>query len=251
MGNIVRSSGFINPDTKFPFSTIQKIATIKVGGDTCNSLEEESLYEFHTFTNSRRQLTKIQEAIQNRYDYASFSVVNRNFMGIFWDGFTILEPEPGMYHGIQRYRVLAERLFSERMNLGTTEGETFLECIYKRYLASANLTSYLREFSTTTFVPEKTKYPYCVIPQFIAEPNQWDTFGYLEEITFSFSIWDTSAETVEKIKEILMDEYHFANFEIANRIFCSLAYESDTLIEQEEGIWNGTVDYSLINVKEK
>lgn len=251
MGNILRSSGLITPDTKFPFTTIRKISTVATGMDTCNALEEESLYEFHTFTTRRKQLTRIQEAIKSRFDYASLPVSNRNFLGIFWDGATIRESEVGLYQGIVRYRILAERLFSESINLQITSGDNLYEAIYNRYKASSKLQYELREFTTSSFASEKEdNYPFCIIPEFVSEIDSWNTQGFLEQTDFSFRIYDTSAETIERIKELIMDEFHFAGFNLADRIFCKLGYSGDLLLEEESGLWMGEVSYSLIDMKE-
>lgn len=250
MGNVLRSSGFITPDTEFPFVTIQKIVTVGTGSDSCNALEEESIFEFHIFGTRRKDVTRIQEKIKTQFDYSTLYIKNRNFLGVFADGGTIREPQPSLFQGVVRYRIMAERLFKESLNLQVTSGANLFECIYNRYLNSTKLKHRLNHFTTSSFAVETAQLPYCTIRDFDTEIDSWNTQGYLEDTHFTFQLRDTSAQSVEEIKEILFDEFHFATFNIAERIFCKLGYVSDTLIEEISGLWLGEVEYSLIDMKE-
>lgn len=251
MGSILRSSGFIYPDTKFPFVTIQKISTVLDILDSKNQAEEESIYQFLVFATSREQVLRIRKAIRSRYDYTFLPVRNRNFLGIFWDGGTIREVQSGLYQGIIQYRILAERLITSRINFGITIGDNFLQCIYNRYLASTKLRSQLNGFSTSNFVNEAIpKPPYVTVGDIIESVDAWYTCQQLlEDLEVTFEIWDTEAERAEIIKEDLMDEYNFAEFNIGERDFCKLGYNNDTLTEMESGLWKGTLTYNLLQLK--
>lgn len=249
MGNILRSSGRIKEDTEFPFTTIQKLGTFPLQLDSLGNRQEESLYEFVTYTRQRKQLNQIQEKIRAKFDYITLRVRNRNVISTLWNGGSISELETGLYCGKARYQILAEKLLRSSSNLDSVSGDNFLECLYNRYLTSNELQMELNGFYTSKFAPEKARYPFVTCSDFILNEESRHTCGQTEEIFFSFQIWGLQAQKVEEIKEIMLDEYDYIQMSIDQRQFYSMQYQGDGLVETEAGIWLGTINYQILQDK--
>ena len=249
MASILRSSGRIKEDTKFPFTIIQKIGTSVVQLNSCGVREEESLYEFVTYTRQRKQLNQIMEKIRDRFDYITLRVTNRNVISTLWNGGSFSELETGLFCGKVRYQILAEKLSKASSNFESIFGENFLECIYNRYLISTNLQRELRGFFTSNFAREETEYPFVTCSEFFLNEESRHTCGQTEEIYFAFQIWGMQAQKVEEIKEIMLDEFDYMKMSLDNRTFYSMLYQGDGLIETDAGIWYGSIDYQILQDK--
>ncbi len=249
MASIIRSSGRIFEDTKFPFVTIQKRGTTLLQLDSLGTREEESIYEFVTYTRQRKQCNQIMEKIRDRFDYIKLRVRNRNVLSTLWNGGQLSEPEAGLYKGVVRYQVRAEKLLRSASNLDVVEGANFLECFYNRYLTSNELQMELSGFYTSKFAPEKAEYPFVTCSDFLFNEESRHTCGQTEEVFFSFEIWGMQAQKVEEIKEIMLDEFDYMNMSLSGRQFYSMLYQADGLVETEAGIWLGTIDYQIMQDK--
>ncbi len=249
MASILRSSGRIFEDTKFPFTTIQKLSTTFLQLDSLGTRQEESYYEFVTYTRQRKQLNQIVEKIRDKFDYITLRVRNRNVISTIWNGGFISEPEMGLYCGKVRYQIIAEKLLRSSSNLDSVSGENFLECLYNRYLTSNELQMELRGFYTSKYGPENAEYPFVTCSDFQFNEESRHTCGQTEEIFFSFQIWGLQAQKVEEIKEIMLDEFDYIQMSINQRQFYSMQYQGDGLIETEAGIWLGTINYRIMQDK--
>jgi len=250
MGSIIRSSGRLLPETQFPFTTITKIATTKLQQYSCGSREEESYYELTTYSRQRKQLNQIHERIRSIYDYATISVANRQVNGIWWDGWSISELETGLFCGKIRYKILAEKLLVSDYNLSSVIGQNFLECIYNRYLAEQIKFNALGVTGLfTSNYAKDIDYPFITCSSFDAIEAWRDTQNQAEEVNFSFQVWANTAQKVEEIKELLMLQYDFIQMNMTDRVWASMLYQGDTLMETDSGLWSGEVDYQLIQEK--
>lgn len=250
MANILRSSGRIKPDTVFPFTVINKLGTVVTDYTSCGSRQEESLYEFVTYTRQRKQLNRIIERIRDRYDTVTLGVTNRRIMGTLWSGGSISEIETGLFCGKIQYQVFAEKDVTERTNFSLVTGDNFLECLKNRYLESQRLQLKVNGFYTSNFGGEETDWPYITVGEIRYSADQRHSCGIVDEaINFPFQVWGKSAERVEIIKEIIMDEYDAITMSLSDRTFYSMLYQGDTLLELESGIWLGEVEYQLIQGK--
>lgn len=249
MGNILRSSGRIKEDTEFPFTTIQKLGTFPLQLDSLGNRQEESLYEFVTYTRQRKQLNQIQEKIRAKFDYITLRVRNRRVLSTLWNSGLVSEPEPGLFKGAVRYQIIAEKELRNTSNLDLVTGNNYHQALYNRYLNSTRLKSYLNGFFTSNFAKEKARYPFVTCSDFILNEESRHTCGQTEEIFFSFQIWGLQAQKVEEIKEIMLDEYDYIQMSIDQRQFYSMQYQGDGLVETEAGIWLGTINYQILQDK--
>jgi hypothetical protein len=249
MANILRSSGRILEDTKFPFTVIKKLATSQLQLDSLGTRLEESFYEFVTYTRQRKQLNQIMEKIRDRFDYIRLQVLNRNVISTLWNGGSISEPETGLYCGKVRYQILAEKLRRSASNLDSVSGANFLECLYNRFKTSNELQMQLTGFYTSKFAPEEAVYPFVTCSDFIFSEDSRHTCGQTESVDFQFEIWGMQAQKVEEIKEIMLDEFDYMQMNLDQRQFYSMLYQGDGLIETEAGIWLGTINYQILQDK--
>ena len=249
MARILRSSGRIKEDTEFPFTVIQKLGTFPLQLDSLGNRQEESLYEFVTYTRQRKQLNQIQEKIRAKFDYITLRVRNRRVLSTLWNGGSISEPEPGLFKGAIRYQILAEKSFNGSSNFEIITGDNYHQALYNRYLNSTRLKSRLNGFFTSNFALEKTEYPFVTCSDFFLNEESRHTCGQTEEVFFSFQIWDTQAQNVEEIKEIMLDEFDYVNMQLTDRTFYSMLYQGDGLVETESGLWYGNIDYQIMQDK--
>lgn len=219
--------------------------------NTCLDRIETSLYDLHCYSNrSLEEINSIFSDLEDIYDFSTLSVGSKLLTGFHWNSKQIQEIEPGLFHGILSFEILAERHFSLQNNIrDSTDGSTLLNCLFNRWQSQQQLLD-IGPFVTTKYQIERTKPPYTSIPILIGSYEGHTTNSRYEQYDFQFETICHSLEQGEEINEKIMDVYDYSHCRIvgdyAQRHMINMSWAGDNVIELEPGIWMASVVYQAM-----
>jgi len=271
-------SGAAQDRVKFPYIVLSKISNTLDTLSTCFTRLENNLFQIGIFSDNYEDLLRRVDEVENLLEGADFQIGNRLFTTIEFVNKSIDEPVSGVYQAFLVVEIIVEKnlaiitsvsgidwdsltvdewaeltvdewatlLVAEAASFGReTSGKTFFEALYKRFVEHTPLSSAVAGFSTTSLVLEEWKRPFIYIPDYQTVEFFTTTCSRLQTTTFSITVQGHNPEDIEVLMEEIDNLYNYATLIIDNRRFTALEWIGDSLIEIDQEIWEGSVNFEL------